>query len=163
MSDSSERPRLPAIGILSEMSPENLDFLSSYGKFVRPSQGEPLIEQDQPQDSLHILLSGILHVTASSGNRSMLMTSFGAGDAFGEVNLFDPAAASATVTAKSDCLVWKISGTELKGFFAAEPAAGLELTRALLHSMSRHLRAMNSKLAESEEKAAFHSFWNSPE
>jgi CRP/FNR family cyclic AMP-dependent transcriptional regulator len=163
VNDQSSAPELPAVGILAEMDPANLAFLAGYGRFLRPATDEVVIEQGNPQDSLHLVLAGVLHVTATAGGRTLLVKRFAAGDAFGEVNLFDPATASASVIAKSDCVLWKISGSELDGFFAADPAAGLELTKALLRSLSRHLRAMNAKLAESEEKSALHSFWKSSE
>lgn len=161
MNPASAAPELPSVGILSELDPSNLAFLASYGKFVRPAEGDTLIEQGKPQDSLYIILTGIVHVTAQAGGRTLLVKTYGSGDSFGEVNLFDPASASASVVAKSDCTIWKISGSELEGFLNADPSAGVQLSAALLRSLSRHLRAMNAKLAESEDKAALHSFWKS--
>lgn len=163
MSTVHTAPELPAVGILAEMEPSNLNFLASYGRFVRPASGEVLIEQGKPQDSLYLILTGLVHVTATASERTLLVKTYGSGDAFGEVNLFDPANASASVIAKSDCVIWKISGAELEAFVDADPVAGNQLSKALLRALSRHLRAMNSKLAESEEKAALHSFWKSEE
>jgi CRP/FNR family cyclic AMP-dependent transcriptional regulator len=157
----STAPELPAVGILCEMDPSHLAFLASYGKFVRPTDGDTIIEQGKGQDSRYIVLSGLVHVTATAGDRTLLVKAYGSGDAFGEVNLFDPGSASASVIAKSDCVIWRISAAELGSFLEADPVAGVQLTHALLRSLSKHLRAMNAKLAESEEKAALHSFWKS--
>lgn len=134
-------------------------FLASFGKFVRPGNGDTLIEEGMAQGSLYLILSGMLHVVSHAGGRNLLVASLGAGDSLGEVNIFDPATASASVLARSECLIWEITGDELKGFFEADPAAGIEFLKGLLRLEGKRIRAMNAKLAESEEKSALHSFW----
>lgn len=159
MSSSSPLPELPAIGFLSEVDASHREFLASFGSFVRPHNGESLIEQDKAQENLYLIISGMLHVVASAGGRDLLVASLGAGDSLGEVNVFDPATASASVIARSECLIWRISASELEGFFESDPVAGVAFMKGLLRLVGHRIRAMNSKLAESEEKSALHSFW----
>jgi len=150
---------LPAIGFLADMDASHRGFLASFGRFVRPHQGDVLIEEGKSQHSLYLILSGLLHVVAHSGGRNLLVASLGAGDSLGEVNIFDPAQASASVFARSECLIWEITEEELKAFFEADPVAGIEFMKGLLRLEGKRIRAMNAKLAESEEKSALHSFW----
>jgi CRP-like cAMP-binding protein len=105
----------------------------------------------------------MLHVTSETGGRSLLIATLGAGDSIGEVNVFDPATASATVIARSECLIWRITADELAAFFNASPEGGVEFMRGLMQLVARRLRAMNEKLADSEERAAFHDFWKAGE
>lgn len=159
----SEINQLPAIGFLVDMDEADRAFLAGYGHFLRPSTGEVVIRQGAAQDSLYLVLSGLLHVTSEAGNRPILVAALGAGDALGEVNLFDPGTASASVVAKSDCVIWKVNGDELEKCFAADSEAAVRLLKSLLRLTASRLRAMNEKLASSEEKAAFHQFWKAGE
>ncbi len=159
MNPSSPLPELPAIGFLSHLDGPYREFLASFGKFVRPQSAEVLITEGKPQDSLYLVLAGMLHVVTGAGDRPTLVASLGSGDSIGEVNVFDPASASASVIARSECLIWKITGEELEGFFSADPVAGIGFMKGLMRLEGQRIRAMNAKLSGSEEKAAFHNFW----
>ncbi|WP_367873521.1 Crp/Fnr family transcriptional regulator [Luteolibacter sp. Populi] len=159
MSSSSPLTELPAIGFLSDLDASHREFFSGFGSFVRPQTGEALIEEGKPQGNLYLILSGLLHVVAAAGGRNILVAALGAGDSLGEVNIFDPATASASVVAKSECLIWRISAEELEALFDSDPIAGVALMKGLLRLAGHRIRSMNAKLAESEEKSAMHSFW----
>jgi CRP/FNR family cyclic AMP-dependent transcriptional regulator len=163
MTSSSPFPELPAFGFLSEVDPSHREFLASFGGFIRPTNGETIIEEGKPQVYLHLILSGMLHVTSAAGGRSLLVATLGAGDSIGEVNVFDPASASASVIARSECLIWRITAAELADFFSASPEGGIDFMRGLLRLAARRLRAMNEKLADSEKRAEFHDFWKADE
>jgi len=159
MSASSPLPELPAIGFLTDVDETHRAFLASFGSFVRPGSGDVLIEEGKSQENLYLVLTGMLHVVNDAGGREMLVAALGAGDSLGEVNVFDPAVASASVIARSECLIWCITGRELEAFFEADPIAGVSFMRGLLRLTGHRIRAMNAKLAESEEKSALHSYW----
>jgi len=163
MSSSSPLPELPALGFLTAVESSHREFLASFGEFVRPKNGEILIEEGAAQNCLHLILSGMLHVVVAAGERSLLVATLGAGDSLGEVNVFDPASASASVIARSECLIWRITGDELAAFFAADSEGGVELMQGLLRLSAKRIRAMNAKLVDSEEKASFHDFWKASE
>ncbi len=159
MSSSSPLSELPAVGFLTPVEASHREFLTSFGEFIRPKNGETVIEEGSAQSCLHLILSGMLHVIVAAGERSLLVATLGEGDSLGEVNVFDPASASASVIARSDCLIWRISADELAAFFAADPEGGVELMQGLLRLAAKRIRAMNAKLVSSEEKASFHDFW----
>lgn len=122
-----------------------------------------VIEEGAGQDCLHLILAGLLHVVVAAGERTHLVASLGAGDSLGEVNVFDPACASASVISRSDCLIWRISSEELQAFLAADAEGGVQLLQGLLRIAARRIRTMNEKLIDSEEKASFHDFWKAGE
>ena len=163
MNSSSPLPELPAVGFLNEVASSHREFLASFGRFVRPKNGETVIEEGAEQNCLYLILTGMLHVVVAAGERALLVATLGAGDSLGEVNIFDPASASASVIARSDCLIWRISGDELGAFFAADAEGGVELMHGLLRLAAKRIRAMNAKLVDSEEKASFHDFWKASE
>ena len=69
---SSPFPDLPAIGFLTDVSEEDRSFLTGFGKFIRPSVGDQIITEGSPQESLFLILSGILHVTTQVEGRDVL-------------------------------------------------------------------------------------------
>lgn len=153
---SSPLPELPAIGFLTDVSAEHRAFLASFGKFARPQTGEHFIDEGTRQESLSLILAGSLHVISSAGDRQMLLAKLAAGDSIGEINLFDPAKASATVVARSECLIWSVSRGELEGLFEADAAAGISVMSGLMRQLSQRIRQMNDKLATAEQRAALH-------
>ena len=152
---------LPDVGFLSGVSPEHRAFLACFGKFVRPQAGDVLISEGDSQESLYLVLSGSLHIVASANDRPVLLAAFGEGDSIGEINLFDPATASATAIVRSSSLIWSLSRQEFEAFLAADPAAGVPVMRGLLRQLANRIRNMNEKLATAEQRASMHHFWTS--
>jgi CRP-like cAMP-binding protein len=158
---STSASELPAIGFLADVSSEHRSFLACFGKFLRPQSGDILIAEGDAQESLYVILSGTLHIVSSPGDRQMLLASFGEGDSIGEINLFDPATASATAVVRSSGLIWSLSREEFEAFLAADPAAGVAVMKGLLRQVAKRIRSMNEKLATAEQRASFHNFWTS--
>jgi CRP-like cAMP-binding protein len=157
---SSDPAELPAIGFLAELSSDDRAFLAIYGKYLRPSDGETLITEGEAQDSLYVILSGKLHIVTSAAlDRPMLLAALEAGDSMGEINLFDPGAASASAVVRSAGIVWVLSRENLDSCMDADPVAGTRILRALLGQLARRIRAMNEKLATAEKKSSLHEFW----
>ncbi len=157
---SSPAPELPAAGFLAEVSPEHRAFLACFGKYLRPNTGEVIITEGDCQESLYVILAGSLHIVSTADDRQVLLASLGEGDSIGEINLFDPATASATAVSRSNGLVWALSRAEFDAFQEADPAAAVAVLRGLLRQMSKRIRRMNEKLTTAEERASLHNFWS---
>lgn len=151
---------LPAIGFLAEVPAEHRAFLAGYGRFLRPQPGEVLIAAGAEQDALFVILSGSVHIVSDAGGRQLLLAALGAGDSIGEINLFDPATASATAVCRTPALVWSMSRAELRSFLEVDPAAAVAVLDGLLAMMARRIRSMNDKLATAEQRTALHNFWS---
>ena len=155
----SPASELPNVGFLSDVSPEHREFLACFGKFLRPENGDVLISEGDSQESLYLILSGSLHIVASASERPVLLAAFGEGDSIGEINLFDPATASATAVVRSAGLIWSLSREDLEAFLAADPEAGISVMKGLLRMVAKRIRSMNEKLASVEQRASLHNFW----
>lgn len=156
---SSPLPEIPALGYLCDVPPEHRAFLTGYGTFVRTKEGERLITEGQPQDSLYLVLSGTLHVTSNVDGRAVLLASLKEGETLGEINIFDPTKASANVTSRGDCLIWKLTRQDLDSIFEADPLVANLVLKGLLKQVSSRVRAMNEKLLRNE-KEVFFDFWS---
>ena len=160
MSTHFNRPELPALGIVSGMEEGDRQLLSNYGEFLPVQEGDSLIEEGADQDSLVFLISGLLHVVTNKDGKLVLLARVEPGTSIGEVNLFDPAKASASVVAKSFSQVWKIRRNDLDDFLNAYPEAASHLMIGLLSEMSKRLRNMNQKLSNTELQNALQEFFH---
>lgn len=159
MSTEFDRPELPALGIVAELEEDDRRLLSDYGEFLPIQEGDSLIQEGTDQDSLVFLISGLLHVVTERDGSVVLLARVQPGESIGEVNLFDPAKASASVIAKTFSQVWKARRSDLEDFLAAYPEPAGRLMIGLLSEMSRRLRNMNSKITSSELQNALQEFF----
>lgn len=159
---SSPLPEIPAVGFLADVSAEHRAFLTGFGKFHRRTRGEVFIHEGSPQEALGLVLDGELHVLTSLDSQPVLLAELSTGDMIGEINIFDPATASATVIARSDCLVWSISRRELSGLVETDPEAGQSVTWGLLRQLSRRIRQMNEQLVEASMLRARLAYESTP-
>ncbi len=75
MSFSTSLPELPDLGFLVGVKFSHREFLASFGEYVRVKNGEIVIEEGAAQNNLYLILSGMLHVVTTAGNRSLLKAS----------------------------------------------------------------------------------------
>ncbi len=97
------------------MEEEDRRLLSNYGEFLPGQEGDTLIEEGADQNSLLFLISGLLHVVTAKDDKLTLLARVEPGESIGEVNLFDPSKASASVVSKSFSQVWKADRNDLDG------------------------------------------------
>ncbi len=136
---------LPPLGFGRSLSEEQRRILSAYGDFTAADSGDVLITEGHPQDSLSLVVSGTVHVQTEAGGRHMLLTTLRAGDLIGEVNIFDPAEASATVVANEFAVLWSISRAKLEEFIRDHPEAASALLLSIATTLSKKLRRTNEK------------------
>lgn len=160
MSTSFDRPEIPATGIMAGLEPDDRRLLGGYGEFLPVHPGQLLIREGGAQDSLYFVISGALQVHIEARGKRKLIAEIGAGDTLGEVNVFDPAVASADVTALDFSQVWKANRKDLEQFTESYPAAAARLMSGMLASMSGRLRRMNHEMASREDESAFRSLWS---
>jgi len=160
MTASFDRPEIPALGIMANLDDEDRRLLGDYGEFLPVHPDQLLIEEGKPQEALYFVISGTLHVHTDTRDKRTLVARIGAGETIGEVNLYDPASASASVTAREFSQVWKATRADLEAFTGAYPEPAARLLAGILAELSQRLRRMNDKLATREAEAAFESFWS---
>ena len=108
-----------------------------------------IVEEGSPMQQLCIVTDGIVHVRRIAQKREMLLTRLGPGGFFGEVNLFDPGVATASVYAMKPTQLAVLDHESLRQHLAANPAAGYKVVTAMMQEMSRRLRQTNSRLVHS--------------
>ncbi|MEM7010059.1 MAG: cyclic nucleotide-binding domain-containing protein [Verrucomicrobiota bacterium] len=152
-----KQPDLPALGVVRDLSEEDRKALSAFGEWVDAEPGTEIIHEGQEQAALYLVVSGMLHVETSTTGRPIFLGKLKSGDAIGEINIFDPGTASATVVAKEYAYLWSISRDRLMAFLETNPAAAAKLVIAIATQLSKRLRATNEKVAVAQE--AMSSTW----
>ena len=104
--------------------------------------------EGNPVTELCIVTDGVVHVRRLAGKREILLNRLGPGDFFGEVNLFDPGTATATVVAMKPTQVAVISHHALRRG-SRSTRGRLPRRLAFMREMSRRFRMTNSRLANS--------------
>lgn len=159
MTDKLTRPELPSVGIVAEMEPEDRALLGDYGEFLPAQPGQKLISAGDDQNHLYFVISGLLHVTIVVDGRQKLVARVEAGETLGEINVFDPGQASASVTVQEFSQIWKANRDDIDQFVKAYPAAGASLLAGIVTVMCRRIRNMNDKLADAESVDILGKFW----
>lgn len=159
MSEGLTRPELPPVGIVTELEAEDRALLGNYGEFLPAQAGQTLITAGDDQEHLYLVISGLLHVTIMVEGRIKLVARVEAGETLGEVNVFDPAKASATVVAQEFSQIWRANRDDIDLFVKAYPDPGSILLSGIISVMCRRIRNMNSKLADNESMEILGKFW----
>jgi len=159
MSEKFKKPELPAVGIVAQMDQDDRALLGGYGEFLPVQAGQVLIQAGDDQENLYFVISGVLHVSILVDGRAKLVARVGAGESLGEVNVFDPEKASATVVAQEFAQIWKANRSDIDQFVEAYPHAGTCLFAGIVTVMCRRIRNMNEKLADSESVDILGKFW----
>jgi CRP-like cAMP-binding protein len=141
------KPELPALGLLSPLGDDDRNILSGYGDFLPVQSGDKLIEEGKDQNSLFVVISGALHATTMRGGHPVLLGKISRGESIGEVNLLDPAKASASVTAVEFSQVWRISCESLEEYMNAYPLPAAHLLVGIGKTLARRVRDVNEKVA----------------
>lgn len=138
---SNGMPELPRVSWVAGLRPDDVELLSSYGEFLPAQAGHVIITEGSNQNHLHVLVSGSLTIKRESDLGNLTVTRMEAGDIFGEVAVFDPGPASASVIAEDFCQVWRISRDELRQFMDDNPVAGNQMMIGLATTLAQRLRS----------------------
>jgi CRP/FNR family transcriptional regulator len=106
--------------------------------------GEVVFREGDDSDTCYVVRSGRARaIREHADGRSITLATFGPGDIFGELAMFDDERRSATVEAAEDLEVLAILGTDMRRLLGRHPEIAVKLVVAL----GRRLRAANERLA----------------
>lgn len=151
---SAVRAFLAANSFFGGMSEPHLDRLAALGRVRRCAAGESLFFQDDPGDSLIVILSGTVKIARiGDDGRETVLNFLGPGDVLGEIAVLDGGARSASAGMIAAGEVFVILRRDLMPALEASPGALLELVAVLCEK----LRAA-SEAAEASRRGMGHRF-----
>lgn len=133
------------MGIMKPLGEDDRRILSSYGEFLPVHSGQTLIEKGHDQNSLFFVISGMLHAIDKQNGRDVLLGRINPGETIGEINIFDPSKASATVRSVEFSQAWRIDREALEDFMNHSPLPAAHLLIGIATNLSRRLRTTNER------------------
>jgi CRP/FNR family cyclic AMP-dependent transcriptional regulator len=146
--------KLPSIGLLAGLTPQELDELNACGNTRTIKSNEIIIKEGQSQDCLYIVLKGRLLITCTNSGVQTVVGELRDGESFGEMAVLDPAQASATVQATAPTEIWEIARGDLARLVADNPGLGLKLIQGLGVGLVRRIRGLNREVSEGGRDAS---------
>jgi len=134
---------LPRTGILSYLDDEAREQLTTYGKIMHTPPGQMVIEDGAQQICLYLILEGTYRVTKKAGDHEIHLDTLQVGECFGEVAIFMPGNATASVTSEGTGQLWYMDVEHLQQFLLDWPHPGCGLILAINTILSRRLKRAN--------------------
>jgi small-conductance mechanosensitive channel/CRP-like cAMP-binding protein len=111
---------LAAVPIFAPLSPAERAELAAVSRERIYGQGQTVVRQDQPGESMFVIAGGQVRVTI--GENGTEVATIPAGGFFGEMSLLTGEPRTATVSAVSDCLLLEIGAQDFRRIALAHPA-----------------------------------------
>src|ERR1041385_4102033 len=131
---------LRAVSFLRALTDEELADFAALLTVRECKSRERIIEEGTPVHALYLVCDGVVHIRRLAQKREMLLGRFGVGGFFGEINLFDPGVATASIYAMKPTRVAFVEYERLRQFLEENPATGYKIVAGMMTEMSRRLR-----------------------
>jgi CRP/FNR family transcriptional regulator, cyclic AMP receptor protein len=133
--------RVPVFSTLVESDLERIAQLSVPRRF---EPGEVVFREGDASDTCYVVREGHARAIREHGDgRTITLATFGPGDIFGELAMFEDELRSATVEAIEPTLVVAVLGPDMRRLMTEHP----EISTRLVISLGRRLREMNERLS----------------
>jgi hypothetical protein len=115
--------------------------LLPFAKRIRAARGEVVIRKGDPSDALYLVLAGNLWVEEAE-------TEIGPGSIVGEMGVLSRThRRTATVDARTDCELGRVSAADFQRVYFTDPSLGLSLIRLIIDRLTREVEAQHLEAA----------------
>lgn len=132
------------------LSDADIAWLLQMGELVSLRKGEVVIEEGAPGDALYMILDGECIVTKLSGNSQVVIAVRGPSEILGELALLEQTPRSASVSALTDCKLYRIPVDTFFTLITTHPSAILSILKTVIS----RLRTTETMLQQSEKMAS---------
>jgi CRP-like cAMP-binding protein len=137
---------LRRIKILADLKDAQLAHLAEFMEMQEVTQWSLLFNQGDTSDSMFLVLSGELRARSVVGGKETILATFGPGDFFGDMALFDHGPRSADVVANVDSTLLKITSVSFNRLTREAPALATPFLQATARTLAARIRADNKRL-----------------
>ena len=139
-----QRNSLKGIAVFAGLSPDAIERIERRCAWKRYAPGEPILDYLDKSDDVFFLTLGEVRVTIySSVGKAVSFRELAAGEIFGEFPAIDGGSRSASVEARTNCLIASIAGSSFRELLQSEPG----LAHALLR-LTKTIRALTNRVYE---------------
>lgn len=145
-SDSENVPDPADIKIMEE--PRSVDFLKSFSteapslKSILFEEGDLIFGQDQPGDTMYIIVEGMVEISQEAGNIRLVQARYGRGNFFGEMAIISGHNRSATARAVAPTVLLPITGEVFLDKVKSHPEAAFHTVQILILRLRRALKML---------------------
>ena len=137
---------LRRIKILAQMNDAQLDRLAEFMEVQKVPQWFALVKQGDVGNGMFFVLQGELRARVMAGDKETILATFGPGDFFGDMSLFDHGPRSADVIANAESIVLKMSDVAFERLTREAPALATPFLQATARTLAARIRADNRRL-----------------
>jgi CRP-like cAMP-binding protein len=135
--------------LLNNFAPEDVAQLSTYGEARCYTAGEIVLKEGEDNNYLYLVLKGKLEVTKHDHDSgSQHIAEIGITGSLGEMSIFDPGPASATVKAIGEVEVWRITEENLDRLHDVRPKVAYRLVCRICTCLAHRLRTLNQRFVD---------------
>jgi CRP/FNR family transcriptional regulator/CRP/FNR family cyclic AMP-dependent transcriptional regulator len=136
---------LEGIPLFSEVPRHHLRELARFARTESFAAGDLIVKMGEPGSTLYVVKAGQVSVVREQESGQMVtLATFGPGEFFGELSIFDGERRSATVIAVEDTETVTLGRFDLMRVVSHNPQIGL----SLLKSLSARLRETDARLVD---------------
>jgi CRP-like cAMP-binding protein len=139
---------LRRIKILADLNDAQLSHLSDFMELQRIPQWTTVVRQGDAGDAMFLILEGELRARVMAGEHETILATFGPGDFFGDMALFDHGPRSADVVANADSSLLRISSIAFARLAREAPALATPFLQATSRTLASRIRADNKRLGQ---------------
>ena len=154
---------LTRAGVFAFMDDEARTALADYGDVFSTEPNQVVILEGETNIHFYTILKGQFEVHTSALQSPVHLDTLGKNDCFGEVAIFHPDRASATVTSLEAGELWRTDVERLQQFLSDYPTAGCAVLLGINILLSRRLRRANGVIRFNEIVPGFLSVRKSRE
>jgi CRP-like cAMP-binding protein len=144
------------VSILRKLSEEELRAFCALLQTRDAKAKERIIEEATPVKAFSIVLDGVVHIRRMANKRELLLGRLGPGGFFGEINLFDPGVATASIYAMKPTRLAFLDYETFHSFMEENTAIGYKIATSMMTEMARRLRQTSARLVNT-------AYWSSAE
>lgn len=138
---------LRSVTILRDLTETELDAFAQILSIREAKSGERILEEGTVVNHFYVVCEGAVHVRRMAQTREVLLGRLGVGAFFGEINLFDPSTATASIYAMKTPTRLAVTNYEnLREFMASHPATGYKIVSAMMTGVCQRLRQTSTRL-----------------
>jgi CRP/FNR family cyclic AMP-dependent transcriptional regulator len=139
--------------LLSRFSADDLAQLASFGESRHYAPGDVIIREGEVNEHLYLILRGSVEVTKKRGHQDpRFIAEISITGSLGEVSIFDPGPSSATVQAKNDVEVWRITQAQLDRMHEIRPKVAYSLISRICGCLAQRLRELTEQVVDERER-----------
>ena len=136
---------LTGIDIFARLSPEAMSRLQKRCVWRRYQAGEPIVDYLDASRDVYFITAGEARATLYSvSGKVVTFTDLGPGEMFGEIAAIDGGPRSASIEARTSCVVAAMPAAAFREVLQSEP----EATQALLQRMAGRIRVLTTRIYE---------------